>query len=897
MDWKQRIREELTSGDRLDDEVVEELAQHARAVYDAARADGGSGDDAAARVAAVIDRWRLERPLLRRRPRRPAMVDPPAAGGSLLGGVMQDLRYAARLLRHQPRLTLLVVVTMALGIGGATVLFSVSWRVLMKPMPWPNAPQLIALREARGGNPPRFGEFTNAAYLAWLEEAKTIDGLAAWTGGGSVTLEAGGPPERVRTARATATLFPLLGVQPLAGSFFSEADARAPVVVIGEGLWRRRFAADPAAIGKTILMDGRPHTIIGVLAEAAAYPDAQTEAWRPFAVTPARGNFLSLFSAVAKLKPGFTLEQAAAEGTARGRFALDTSMTTTALFGNTGPIEITAQSLRDAMTGGVRQPLLILLTAVGLLLATATANVASLQLARATTRRRELAIRAALGAGRARVTRQLMIENLLLGVLGGAAGLALAWLLHGSLPAVLPPDFPRRDTLAIDGVVVLFAAAITIAAALMFGLAPIAGLRRMNLASSLVDDGTKSVGASAATARGRATIMTAQVAIACVLLVGASLLGRSFVALVAFDRGFDPAQAVAAFVSLPNTLYTPERRLEIVHQLLDRLSRHPAVAHAGFTSEMPLTRGGSTTAFRLRSPLRGGEIVDAQFSPRIVSPGYFAAIGMRVVQGRGFTETDTDATPTVVVVNRAFARQYLGETPLGLELPIAGYNVPDGQRAHSTVIGVVDDVRYLAPHAVSQPEIFYAYRQMRGQLRVQALNVVVRTTGDPAALVPAMRTAVREGDANLVPEGVATLEDRVARTVARPRLYALLLSGFAVGAVAIAGVGLFGVLSYVVAQRSRELAVRSALGASRSQVVRLVVRQGLLLTLAGVAVGLGASLLLMRTIATQLFGVSPFDPVTYALAPAILLAVAAIACAAPALAASKVDPVRVLRNT
>ena len=897
MNWTQRIRQALaTSTDGPDDEVIEELAQHARAMYEAARAEGSSHDEADARVAAQIDRWRLERPSLARRPRRPRVVEAPPASASGFSGIRHDVRYAARLLRRQPRATLLIALTMALGIGGTTVLFSLVWSVLMKPLPWPNAGQLITLRETRGGNPPRFGEITNAAYLAWLEDAKTIDGLAAWTGGGTVVFEADGPPERIRTARTTASLFPLLGVQPLAGSFYTEADARAAVVVISEGMWQRHFAGDPAAIGKSVRMDGRPHTIVGVIADAVAYPDAQTRAWRPFPVMPATGNFLSMFSAVAKLKPRVSVEQAAAEGTSRGRFAPDTSMTTTAIFGNTGPIEITAQSLRDSRAGDVKQPLIILLTAVCLLLATATANVANLQLARATSRRRELAIRSALGAARARVTRQLMIENLLLGTIGGAAGLMLAWLAHGSLPAVLPGDFPQRTALAIDTVVVLFAAAMTAGTAVLFGLAPAVSLRGMNVAAALADDGSNTFGAAVRTARGRAAIMTAQVAIACVLLVGASLLGRSFIALVQFDRGFDPSHALTAMVPLPNTLYTPERRFEIVDRLLARLSTHPAIAHVGFTSELPLTRGGSTAVTRMRPRSGGGEIIDAQFSPRIVSPGYFGAVGMRVVEGRVFAETDTDTAPTVVVVNRAFARQYLSGGALGFELPVVGYNAPDGQSPTSTVIGVVDDVRYLAPRAVSQPEIFYSLRQLRGQVRAPVAHVMVRTAGDPAALAPEIRTALREVDANLVPEGVATLHDRVLTSLARPRLYAIVLTGFAMVALAIAAVGLYGVLSYNVAQRSRELALRTALGAARGDIARLIVRQAALVLVIGLAAGLVASWLLSRLIAAQLHGVGSSDPLTFVVVPLLLLAVAAVACIAPARRAVRLDPLKVFRG-
>jgi predicted permease len=513
-----------------------------------------------------------------------------------------------------------------------------------------------------------------------------------------------------------------------------------------------------------------------------------------------------------------------------------------------------------------------------------------------------MAIRAALGAGGGRVTRQLLVESMLLSATGGAAGLVLAWLLHGALPAVLPADFPRLDDLRVDAVVFSFAGAISMLTGVVFGLVPALRVRRLNVVESLSQDSAGSAGAGLSTgsgrsrtARARLAIMAGQIAVACVLLVGASLLGRSFLALLHADRGFDPSNVLTARLTLSGTTYTPERRFAIVAQILDRLAMQPSVLHAGFTSEMPLTPGGSTAAFAMRSPAEGGATVQAQASPRIVSPQFFGAIGMRLAEGRGFLPTDTETSEPVVVVNRAFGRRYLGDAPLGAKIPLAGYSFHD-EPIETTVVGVVDDVRHVGSGRASLPELYYPHRQMRGGLPVTVVTLLVRTAGDAAPLAQAIRSAVREADPALVAESILTMDERVMTTLARPRLYAIVLGGFAAFALAIAGVGLFGVLSYAVAQRSRELAVRSALGARRIDIVRLILRQGLGVTAAGLGIGLLASMWLARAIAAQLYGVTTADAVTYTAVPLLLVLVAAAACAGPAHRAATVDPLRVLRG-
>jgi putative ABC transport system permease protein len=899
MNWKSRVRSAFASSEHLpDDDVIDELAQHARAMYDAARADGCSHDEADHRVADQLGRWRTDAVALQRKSSRTLVVEPPpAVSSSRFSGLAQDIRYGARLLRRQPRYALIVSLTMALGIGATTTLFSVTNGVLMKGLPWPDADRLVLLKETRGGIPPRFGAFSNTAYVAWRQQATTIEDIAGWSQR-TVTLGGAGDPERIRIAESSASLFSVLGAHPLIGSLFQEKDEVAQdgaVIVLAESLWRQHFGGDTAVLGRLVQLDGQPHSVIGVLPDRLAYPDRQIQAWVPFRIAPSSGNSLSMFSAIARLRPGASAAQAASEGTARGRFVADTGMTTMAIFGSNGPMEITSVPLHEALTGDVSRPLVVLLIAVALLLVTATANVASLQLARATTRRREMAIRAALGAGSVRVARQLLVESLLLGFTGGGSGLVLAWLLHRLIPSLLPADFPRLQAVHLDTGVILFAVVASVLTSIGFGLLPALRARRLNLVESLSEDGMAAlagVGPSR-TAQVRMIIMAIQVAIACVLLVGASLLGRSFIGMLNADRGFDPAGVLTVRLALPSPVYTPERRYAVLSQILGRLASVPGVGDAAFTSEMPLTPGGSTSAFTFRSA-NGEGTVSVQASPRVVSPDYFPALGMRIIAGRGFAESDTEGSTPVVVVNQRLARRYLGDAPLDAKLPMGvGYLQGDIQ---ATVIGVVDDVRYVTAHDATQPELYYSFRQLGGRVPVPAVTLLVRAHTDPNALGPALRMVVREADANLVAEAVVTLEDRVLTGLARPRLYAILLGAFAAFALVVAAVGLFGVLSYAVAQRTRELGLRAALGARPLDIVRLVLRQGLAMTGAGLAAGLLLSMALTRSIATLLYGITPYDRTTYLGVPIILLIVAAAACAAPACRAARLDPLRALRQ-
>ena len=501
MKWTDEIRAACAALPRLpDDDVVEELAQHASAAYAAARAEGLEEREAVSRVRTQVAAWCRDAGLLRRRPRRPpAVAPPPVASSSRLAGLAQDLRYAARVLGRSRGHTLVAVLTMALGIGATTALFSVADGVLLKPLPWPDADRLVRLSEVRGANNRFPNILTNGTYLAWKDSPSTLESLAAWSTD-HVTLTGLGDPERLRVADVTPSLFPLMRARPAIGQVFGPTEEQDPVVVLSHALWRQRFGSDPDIVGRLVHLDAKPYRVIGVMPADFAFPDRETRAWLPDVVPPVLDpghptwRRVSLMAAIGRLRPGVTPAQAAAEGTARGHAAPDLGMVGIAVFDTKAPPTVSAVRLLDSMTADVRPAIVVFLVAVALLLATATANVASLQLARATTRTREIAIRSALGAGRTRLARQLLVESTMLGLAGGLGGLALAWILVRALPTLLPADFPRLDAIAIDVRVVTFAIGVAVASGVLFGLIPLVHTRRLDLVASLAEDGLAPVG-------------------------------------------------------------------------------------------------------------------------------------------------------------------------------------------------------------------------------------------------------------------------------------------------------------------------------------------------------------------------------------------------------------------
>jgi predicted permease len=827
---------------------------------------------------------------------------------ALAPGLSQDLRYAARLLRRQPGYALIATLTMALGIGATTTLFSVAYGVLARPLPWPDADRLVRVTESRKGNAGRIkGTITNGTFLAWSDSPSTVEAIGAY-GTSTVTATVGaGEPARLQIGRVTPTLFPLLRVRAWRGRVFAADDVihggtgvpvTPAVAIVSYGVWQRWFGGDDAAIGRAMQIDGRTVTVIGVMPREFSFPDRETQLWIPMAVASVLGEQgarrMSIFSALARLNPGVTPAQAAAEGTARARTAPDPGMAAMALFGSNAPPDITAVPAVEAMTAEVRPAILVLLAAVALLLITATANVASLQLARATSRRREMALRAALGAGGGRVARQLVVESSLVGVAGGLAGLLLAATFHRVLPSVFPADFPRVADIALDWRVLAFAMGVSMIASVACGLLPAAQARRIDLVEALAEDGAASTGGAwrSRSGRIRSVIMAGQVAVASLLLVGAVLLGRSFVALMHADRGYDPVNVLTARVDQP-AAYTAPRRVAFADAMLDRLHALPGVAEAAVATALPFLSGGGTTGFEMPSVSAPGIKVPVQTFTRIVSPGYFAALRLHLVAGRTLADSDTAASRPVIVVNRSFARKYLGDTPVGSRVPMQfGQGKPD-----CDVVGVVEDMRQGDVTDAEAAEIFASYRQMPNRLVNASLIVVMRTAGEPAAEVASFRAVVRDLDPGLAVDSVMTMEDRVMTSLARPRTYAVLLSAFGVFALLIAGVGLFGVLSYSVAQRAREIGVRTALGAQPIDIVRLVMRQGLAIAVAGMSVGLSLAYALGGYVGSFLYGVTRYDAWSFAIVAATLTIVSAVACAVPARRAALVDPLTVLKSS
>jgi putative ABC transport system permease protein len=610
-------------------------------------------------------------------------------------------------------------------------------------------------------------------------------------------------------------------------------------------------------------------------------------------VTPGKPGFsIQMFQAIGRLRPGATPAQAAAEGTARGRTAPPHTPVAIAVFGSDGQVDVTALPLLDSMTAEVKPAIAILFAAVVLLLVTATANVASLQLARATARRRELAIRTALGAGRGRLVRQTLVENVVLGLLGGAAGLALAAALHRALPSLLPADFPRVGDVAFDWRMQAFALAVSLFGGLGCGLLPALAAARRDLVPALVEDAQAPLGAGlrSGIARVRASIMSGQIAIACVLLVSALLLGRSFIGLLHADVGYDPSNVLTAHLELPDRSYTPERRLQVLEQIVARLGAANGVTRAAYATVMPFGGASSLSSFPLRK--RDGSTQTIQTGSRQISAGYFGALGQRILEGREFA--DADAGTQVVMVNREFARRYLEGRALGWPLPgSSSRSVPGSPAADRPIVGVVEDTVRQSVTDAAEPEIYFPARQQ--PILFDGVALIVRTAGDPRPFAATLRAVVQSVAPDVPLESVMTMEDRMTATLTRPRLYAVLLGGFALFALAIAGVGLFGILSYSVALRAREIGVRSALGAQVRDIVGLVLRQSMAIAGAGLAAGLLASLWLARGLQKFLYGVTPHDAASFAIVAGVLLLVALMATVVPARRAAKVDPVRVLR--
>ena len=807
-----------------------------------------------------------------------------------MSAFLQDLRHSFRLMRHAPGFTLAALATLALAIGANTAVFSVVYGVLLRPLPYRDADRIVAASEDHPGGVSvlRDPRLSNLTFDAWSGRAQTVEAMSAYASE-TFTVRNGSGSDRVEGASLSPSAFGVLGVAPAIGRFFTDDEAvegRDGVVVLSDSAWRSRFGADPAIAGKAVDINGRVHEIVGVAPAWFYFPDRDVQFWKPYVAPPRQPGSMRVMSVVARLKPGVTPEQAAAEGTAAAR-GVTRPMAAELLFGKGGPVEVRVQTLSALITRRVRPALVVLMAAVALVLLIACANVANLLLARGTARGRELAVRAALGAGGRRLARQLLTESAVIGVAGGALGVFLAWVLTRALPAWAPEGFPRLDEVHLDTGALGFAVAAALAAGLVAGLVPAWRASRTELSSALRMGDARSTGAGE---RARSLLLALEAALSVMLLVGAALLVRSFVALVNVDPGYSAANVLTGRVYLAGAAATPERRAELLRSLTARLRAAPGVAAAGVGNMAPLGESSFVSGFSFGTNAAGQPVV-ARALQYVVTAGYAEALGLRVKEGRLLQPSDERAPIQAMLVNEAFARAYLSDGT-----PIVGRRyeglLRDG-RGVTEIVGVLGNVLKDGLDGQAQPEIYLAAG--RDHRITRELNVVVRTEADPSAFAPTLRTLVLDLEPTAALGRVGPLTARIADSVSEPRFATAVLSAFAVLALGIAATGLYGVLSYNVAQRRREIGIRAALGASRGNLVALVVRQGLGVTTCGLAVGMIVSALAARRLQPLLFGIQPLDHLSFAIVPLILLAVALAACALPARRAAATDPGTTLR--
>ncbi len=837
----------------------------------------------------------------------------------------QDIRSAIRRLAGDRAFTAAALVTLALGIGANTAMFGIVYGLLLRPLPYPDPESIVRVGEAFG--PRADASMLGNRSISRLEEAESFEHLAAYREG---SMEWTGPDGAVtlRGAAVSPALFPLLRAAPHLGRVFTEEEGREGanrVALLSYRAWVNRFASDPDIVGTLLDLDGDPHTVVGVLPDGFYFPNPGGEYWTPLVVPPFTPSappeegrptmmIVFVFNALGRLAPGVSPEQAVAEATT----LLQSPATA---FSGTGgdrtpsgrpEVQVRVIPLLEEMVAEYRPALLALSAATVLVLLIACINVAGLLLARGVGRRRGLAVCAALGATRGRLVRQLLTESVMLGAAGGVLGLGAAAVVLRVVPALVPGDIARLDEVGIGGAPLVFTLGLSIVAGLLFGAAPAFQGSRLDLVRTLNEGSAQSAGGFRLlrSNRARAVLAVAQVALALVLLVGAGLLLRSFVRLVTIDRGYDPANVIAARVNNTDLMLRPGMSPEAFNEvraeagrfresLLDalaRLERLSDVEAVAVTSRLPLaSRFSANARFRLAGAPPPTDPQDfLQASLNVVSPGYFDVMRLRLRSGRLFTGLDGAGAPPVLVVNETLARQFFGGEPaVGQRLLTTGF---DGERSWE-VIGVVADVRYGGLTITeSGAEAFMSLRQADSSAPFTSATMAsVRTTGDPLAVVPFLREAVAESSPGAAIGDVMTMDARLSAAVAQPRFYAVVVGFFAALALFLAAFGIYALLSYTVSQRRREIGVRMALGAGRGDVLALVVRQGGGLVAAGIVLGLLGSAASVRLLDSFLFGVAIDDRLTFAAAPVVLAAVALAACWLPGRRASSLDPMDALR--
>ena len=815
--------------------------------------------------------------------------------------ILRDIRYALVTLRRTPGLTLTVLVTLGLGVGATTAVFTVVQAVLLEPLPYPDSARLVRLWEEHpGGQSPAGNRWLSLkTRLAWRNRSLTLEDAGAYGSNDYLVQQPGLEPSRLHGATVSPSVFRLLRVTPAIGRFFVQGEDAAgapPAVVLSDRLWRERFAADPATVGRTLQIDGERRTIVGIARPDLAFPNPRVLFWIPAAIPAdaAEANRTVVYTTLGRLRPGATPEQAEAEGTAAAR-SMARPPSTDFFFGHGGAVVVRARRLVDDLTLTVRPAILVLASAVGLVLLIACANVANLLLSRGAARQRELAIRAALGGSRSRLVRQLLTESLVLSAAGGAAGLALAWTLVRLLPLAAPARFPRLEAIALDGTTLLFAVTASVAAAVLSGLVPAFRSTRVDLFHAFRSgEGSVSASANAPHSRRlRLGLLIIEAAFAVVLAVGASLLAQSFLRLTRVDAGYDPDHVEVMRVQLPEGIDLELRSQAFITRLLERIRPMPGVMSAGASNMLPLLPMTAVTGVTLPAAVGGGKPTSGRVLSYVVTPGYAEAMQLRLREGRFFDERDTTSGERAVIVNEEFVRQFLvGPRAVGMRL---GPLYQGEGAADTAVIGVVGDVLKDGYDAMRQPEMYFVHGSRTHRISGFP-TFVVRGTASHIELAPTLRRLAREIDGGTAIDDVTPLRTLVSASWAQPRFAASVVSGFAVLAIGLAGIGLYGALSYSVSQRRRELGVRAALGAPRGALVRLVLREGLSVTVAGVALGVVSAGLLTRLLTRLLFGTSPLDLLSFSLGPALLVVVGIAASLVPAWRAASIDPARVLRG-
>lgn len=798
--------------------------------------------------------------------------------------LLQDIRYALRSLIKRPGFVAVAVVTLAFGIGANTAIFSVVDAVLLSPLSFPE-PERIVVVDGTNLNLgiPEGGATSVPDFSDWHSQSSSFEQIAAFVSGGTV-LVTNDEPERVRGTSVTADFFSLFRTAPLKGRLLQDDEFKEGndyVAIVSHALWQRRFGGSDSVIGSKVQSSNFSITIVGVMPPGFDYP-AQTEIWFPLPIDPAKEKRFNRFlNVVGRLKPGVTIEQAQSEMSLINE-RLAQSYVETNLGWN---VKLT--KLHDRLVGKLRPSLLILLGAVTLVLLIACANVANLQLARATYRQREIAVRTALGASRFRIVRQLLTESVLLSLVSGAAGLALSTWLTKLLVSVSPPNSPRFEEIGMDFRVFGFAFAVALVTGVVFGLVPAIQTSKIDLNKALKESGR--TGSQGRHNRIGSALMVSEIALSFMLLVGAGLLIKSFIRLREVNPGFNPSNMLAMRVSLPAGKYQQgEPRLQVYRQVVERIIGLPGVASAGAVSQLPL-RGDT---FNLgRGYLREGDPATSEAAGNAnfvtVTPTYFDTMQIPLKAGRGFTERDTNDAPKVMIVNETLARKlWPGENPVGRKIWVW-----HDEKFYREIVGVVGDTR-ISLDTEAESQMYVPFAQDAGW---GTLSLVVRTKGEPTDLAGAVRTEIRAVDKGVLIYNVKTLDDVVAIAAAPRRTPMLLLSSFAGVAMLLAMLGIYGVTAYYVTQRTHEIGVRIALGARMSDVLKLVLSRGVIFALTGIAIGIAGAFGLTRYLSTLLFGVQPVDLMTFLSVAAILIIVALLACVIPARKAAKVDPLVALR--